>query len=59
MDVLNRALVAAVESQSFREHAASQVQHARSSSVKEMSDSLARQVEVWRAIIEPLNLQID
>ncbi len=59
MDVLNRALVAAVESQSFREHAASQVQHARSSSVQEMSDSLARQVEVWRAIIEPLNLQID
>ena len=59
METLNRALVAAVESPSFREHAASQVQNARSSSVQEMSDSLARQVEVWRKIIEPLNLQID
>ncbi|MBR0650089.1 tripartite tricarboxylate transporter substrate binding protein [Roseomonas terrae] len=59
MEVLNRALVAAVDSPSFREHAASQVQNARSSSVQEMSDSLARQVEVWRGIIEPLNLQLD
>ena len=59
MEVLNRALVAAVDSPSFRAHAASQVQNARSSSVQEMSDSLARQVEVWRRIIEPLNLQLD
>jgi hypothetical protein len=42
-----------------REHAAGQVQNARSSSVEEMKDSLARQVEVWRRIIEPLNLRVD
>ncbi|MBW6400462.1 tripartite tricarboxylate transporter substrate binding protein [Roseomonas sp. HJA6] len=59
MATLNQALVAAVESPSFREHAASQVQNARSSSVQEMSDSLAQQVEVWRGIIAPLNLQLD
>jgi tripartite-type tricarboxylate transporter receptor subunit TctC len=59
MAVLNRALVAAVESPSFREHAAGQVQNARSSSVEEMKESLARQVEVWRRIIEPLNLRVD
>jgi tripartite-type tricarboxylate transporter receptor subunit TctC len=59
MATLNRALVAGVDSPSFRDHAASQVQNARSSSVQEMTESLARQVEVWRRIIEPLNLRID
>jgi tripartite-type tricarboxylate transporter receptor subunit TctC len=59
MATLNRALVAAVESPSFRAHAASQVQNARSSSVQEMTESLARQVEIWRGIIEPLNLRLD
>jgi tripartite-type tricarboxylate transporter receptor subunit TctC len=59
MDVLNRALRAAVDSPSFKEHAAGQVQHARSSSVQEMQESLARQVEVWRSIVEPLNLRTE
>jgi tripartite-type tricarboxylate transporter receptor subunit TctC len=59
MAVLNRALRAAVDSASFKDHAASQVQNARSSSVQEMQESLSRQVEVWRKIVEPLNLQLD
>ncbi|MGG5823075.1 Bug family tripartite tricarboxylate transporter substrate binding protein [Falsiroseomonas sp. HW251] len=59
MAILNRSLRAAVDSPSFKDHAASQVQNARSTSVQEMQESLARQVEVWRAIVAPLNLQID
>jgi len=33
--------------------------NARSISVQEMTESLARQVEVWRGSIEPLNLRLD
>lgn len=59
MAELNRALVAAVDSPSFREHAASQVQQAESSSPQAMQEAIVRQTEVWRRIIAPLNLQLD
>ena len=54
---LNRALVAAVESPSFREHTTSQVQHAESSTPEAMAEAIRQQIEVWRALIAPLNLQ--
>lgn len=57
MAKLNRALVAAVDSPSFREHAASQVQHAQSSTPEEMAQAIRDQIEVWRRIIAPLNIQ--
>lgn len=57
--VLNRALVAAVDSPSFRDHAAGQVQQAESSSPQAMQDAITQQIAVWRRIIEPLSLQVD
>ena len=58
MATLSRALITAVDSPSFHEHTRSQVQQAASSTPEEMAASLRRQVEVWRAIVAPLNLQL-
>jgi tripartite-type tricarboxylate transporter receptor subunit TctC len=56
---LNRALVAAVDSPSFREHAAGQVQLAQSSTPEALAASIARETADWRRVIEPLNLRVD
>jgi tripartite-type tricarboxylate transporter receptor subunit TctC len=59
MAALNRALVAAVDSPSFKEHANGQVQLAESSTPEAMADSIRQQIAVWRGIVEPLNLRLD
>jgi tripartite-type tricarboxylate transporter receptor subunit TctC len=56
---LNQAVRQVVDSQGFRDYALTQVQFAESSTPEGLADYMARDVEAWRRVIEPLDLKVD
>jgi tripartite-type tricarboxylate transporter receptor subunit TctC len=56
---LNQAVRQVVDSQGFRDYALTQVQFAESSTPEGLADYMAKDVEAWRRVIEPLDLKVD
>lgn len=56
---LSEAIRGIVDSQSFRDYALSQVQFAEGSTPEALRDYMAQDIEAWRRVIEPLNLQVE
>ncbi len=56
---LNRALNAAVDSDSFRAYAETQVQFAESTTPEGLGALMAQDIASWRRVIEPLNLNVE
>ena len=56
---LNQAVARAVDSEGFRSYAATQIQFAESSTPEGLASYMARDIEEWRRVIDPLNLQVD
>ncbi|HYF07128.1 MAG TPA: tripartite tricarboxylate transporter substrate binding protein [Acetobacteraceae bacterium] len=56
---LSEAIRTVVDSPSFRDYALSQVQFAEGSTPEALRDYMARDIEAWRRVIEPLNLQVE
>jgi tripartite-type tricarboxylate transporter receptor subunit TctC len=56
---LNHALNAAVESESFRAYAETQVQFAEGTTPEGLAALMAQDIAAWRRVIEPLNLNVE
>ena len=56
---LNQAVRAVVDSDSFRAYALTQIQFAEGSTPEGLAALTASDIEAWRRVIEPLNLQVE